>query len=398
LVVTKISSRGMPLARTAAPTAHVRAVIALVCERFAAHPGELDERQWWLPTTRAQALAGLHDFLDHRFELFGPYEDALSERDPFLFHSLLSPALNLGLVTPSEVIEHALAAAGRKRVPLASVEGFVRQIIGWREFVRGIYWRPMPGYAERNALDAHRRLSALYWTGDTRRGRLEAVLASGRYIARMSKYSKGCRYDLDTSDRQRRLPVHDPLLELPRSPSRAARRQPADALSVAEPGREGRRRTHADPRAGRGVSRAPRSTKAVSRVTRRSPRRRGFVSDEGCNDGGPCAMSRPPNGTEVARGDPSGDDAGHPGTSNVRPPPARPDHARSPSRLDRRAELPRWRLVAAARRPADALGAADGAHTGAADGGKVGRGAPLTRRNAVSTLADTSTSLIDFAD
>jgi deoxyribodipyrimidine photolyase-related protein len=99
----------------------------------------LSEDRWWLPTTRRQALAWLGEFLRKRFDLFGPYEDALSTRDPFLFHSVLSPVLNLGLLTPHEVLKRALRHAAHEAIRLNSLEGFVRQIIGWREFVRGIY-------------------------------------------------------------------------------------------------------------------------------------------------------------------------------------------------------------------------------------------------------------------
>ncbi len=107
----------VPPMRVAAATGHVRDVIEIVRRKFAQHPGEVDARQWWLPTTRAQALQGLDDFLENRLELFGPYEDALSGRDPFLFHSALTPALNLGLVTPAEVLERA--TGGGAKTPAA---------------------------------------------------------------------------------------------------------------------------------------------------------------------------------------------------------------------------------------------------------------------------------------
>jgi deoxyribodipyrimidine photolyase-related protein len=157
----------IPVLRTAEPTAHVREVAALVHERFADHPGELDVARWWLPTTRAQALAHLRDFLEQRLELFGPYEDALSERDPFLFHSALTPALNLGLVTPDEVIAQALAFAKERALPIASVEGFVRQIIGWREFVRGVYRECSERQEQSNFFGHHRRLTSHWHDGTT---------------------------------------------------------------------------------------------------------------------------------------------------------------------------------------------------------------------------------------
>jgi deoxyribodipyrimidine photolyase-related protein len=87
--------------------------------------------------------------------------------EPWLYHSLLSASLNLKLLSPREVVDAAEAAFRDGRAPLASVEGFIRQILGWREYVRGIYWTQMPGYLERNELDAHEELPAWYWTGQT---------------------------------------------------------------------------------------------------------------------------------------------------------------------------------------------------------------------------------------
>ena len=152
----------IPPLRIAQPTAHVREVIEIVRRRFDQHPGEIEPQKWWLPTTRAQALAGLDDFLENRLECFGPYEDALSDRDPFLFHSALTPALNLGLVTPGRVLERTLAAAAQRNAPIASVEGFVRQIIGWREFIRGVY-RQHSEKQEASNFFGHRRRLTDHW-------------------------------------------------------------------------------------------------------------------------------------------------------------------------------------------------------------------------------------------
>jgi deoxyribodipyrimidine photolyase-related protein len=127
----------IPDVNYANPTQHVQDVMKLVGEHFRGHPGQLDD--WWLPTTRRQALSWLRQFLDDRFYHFGPYEDALSNRGPWLFHSVLSPMMNMGLITPDEVLDRAVAVADEKQVPINSLEGFVRQIIGWREFIRGIY-------------------------------------------------------------------------------------------------------------------------------------------------------------------------------------------------------------------------------------------------------------------
>jgi len=147
------------------PDAVTREVIALVETRFARHPGRLESFAW--PVTRAQALQSLQGFVEQRLPLFGRYQDAMWPGDPWLFHSHLSAALNLKLLNPREVVAAAVAAWQSGHAPLASVEGFVRQILGWREYVRGIYWTQMPGYLERNALDARENLPEWYWTGAT---------------------------------------------------------------------------------------------------------------------------------------------------------------------------------------------------------------------------------------
>ena len=147
------------------PDPTTQAVLDLVNQRFADHPGRLDSFAW--PVTRAQGLEALRSFIAQRLPLFGRYEDALWPGEPWLYHSQLSAALNLKLIHPREVVEAAETAYRQGLAPLASVEGFIRQILGWREFVRGIYWTQMPGYLERNALDAQQDLPGWYWTGDT---------------------------------------------------------------------------------------------------------------------------------------------------------------------------------------------------------------------------------------
>ena len=125
----------IPAVHWPAPDQHARDVIALVEQRFAAHPGTASDFRW--PTTREQATAWLDDFVDNRLHNFGPYEDAMTVRSATAFHSALTPCLNLGLLTPAEIIERVMQRADA--LPIASLEGFIRQIIGWREFVRGIY-------------------------------------------------------------------------------------------------------------------------------------------------------------------------------------------------------------------------------------------------------------------
>ena len=157
------------------PDAITREVIELVNIRFAHHPGRLDGFAW--PVTRTQALQSLRAFMQERLPLFGRYQDAMWPGDSWLYHSHLSAALNLKLLNPREVVAAAEGAYHDGHAPLASVEGFVRQILGWREYVRGIYWTRMPGYAELNELDAQEDLPAWYWTGATDMACLRDALA-----------------------------------------------------------------------------------------------------------------------------------------------------------------------------------------------------------------------------
>ncbi len=157
------------------PDAITREVIALVNQRFADHPGRVDSFAW--PVTRAQALQSLQAFIKERLPLFGRYQDAMWPDDAWLYHSHLSAALNLKLLNPREVVAAAEAAHHDGHAPLASVEGFIRQILGWREYVRGIYWTQMPGYLERNALGAREDLPAWFWTGATDMACLRDALA-----------------------------------------------------------------------------------------------------------------------------------------------------------------------------------------------------------------------------
>jgi deoxyribodipyrimidine photolyase-related protein len=117
--------------------------------------------------TRAQALQAFHDFLRHRLALFGDYEDALTRRSHVVYHSLLSPYLNLGLLQPLELATAVEAAYRAGKAPINAAEGFIRQIIGWREFMYWQYWRQMPGLLEQNAWAAERRLPKFVWTGNT---------------------------------------------------------------------------------------------------------------------------------------------------------------------------------------------------------------------------------------
>jgi deoxyribodipyrimidine photolyase-related protein len=151
--------------RSFQPDAITREVLDLVADRFADHPGSCESFDY--PVTHEQALAANRDFLHHRLAGFGTFQDAMWEDRPWLYHSRLSAAMNLHLLDPRKVIEDAEAAWRDGDVPLNAAEGFIRQILGWREYVRGVYWRFMPDYLERNALDAEADLPGFYWTGRT---------------------------------------------------------------------------------------------------------------------------------------------------------------------------------------------------------------------------------------
>ena len=161
----KAGPQNVPPPTRFAPDNITQEVIALVNAQFASHPGTLHTFGW--PVTRAQALLALQAFVDQRLPLFGLYEDAMWAGEAWLYHSHLSCALNLKLLNPREVVQAAEDAYRAGHAPLAAVEGFIRQILGWREYVRGIYWTQMPDYLERNALGAQAELPDWYWTGDT---------------------------------------------------------------------------------------------------------------------------------------------------------------------------------------------------------------------------------------
>ncbi|APW43440.1 cryptochrome/photolyase family protein [Rhodoferax saidenbachensis] len=161
----KAGPQNVPPPTRFAPDAITLEVIALVNTQFASHPGALHTFGW--PVTREQAVVALQAFIQERLPMFGLYEDAMWSGEAWLYHSHLSCALNLKLLQAREVVQAAEDAYRAGHAPLAAVEGFIRQILGWREYVRGIYWTQMPSYLERNALDAHAELPAWYWTGET---------------------------------------------------------------------------------------------------------------------------------------------------------------------------------------------------------------------------------------
>lgn len=147
------------------PDATTEAVLDLVGRRFGNRFGDLEP--FWFAVTRADARRALTHFIKTALADFGDHQDAMLDGEDWLFHSSLSQYLNCGLLTPREVGLAVLEAHRERQLPLNSVEGFVRQILGWREFVRGIYWLKMPDYAALNALDGKRKLPAFYWSGET---------------------------------------------------------------------------------------------------------------------------------------------------------------------------------------------------------------------------------------
>jgi deoxyribodipyrimidine photolyase-related protein len=155
----------MPRPLSFEPDAITREVLALVAERFGDHPGTLDGFDF--AVTPADADRQREHFLRYALPGFGDCQDAMLTGEPFLWHSILSPYINCGLLDPLELCRRAEAEYRAGRAPLNAVEGYIRQIVGWREFVRGIYWREGPDYSSRNFLNATRPLPGFYWTGET---------------------------------------------------------------------------------------------------------------------------------------------------------------------------------------------------------------------------------------
>jgi deoxyribodipyrimidine photolyase-related protein len=147
------------------PDEVTREVIEHIQTHMPELPGHCDMFDW--PVTREQALQALTDFVEHRLPLFGLYEDAMWMGEPWLYHSKLSAAMNLKLIGAREVVEAVEQAYQRGHAPLAAAEGFIRQVLGWREYVRGVYWLNMPHYLELNALQATHPLPQVYWDANS---------------------------------------------------------------------------------------------------------------------------------------------------------------------------------------------------------------------------------------
>ncbi|OJF94369.1 cryptochrome/photolyase family protein [Pararhizobium antarcticum] len=160
------------------PDATTGRVLELVAARFADHFGSLEDFRF--AVTRADAEMALDHFIEHHLALFGDYQDAMLSADPFLHHSLLSAYINVGLLDPLVVCRRVERAYLEGKAPLNCVEGFIRQIIGWREYVRGVYWLKMPDYAQANFFENDRPLPDFYWTAETDLNCLKTVISETR--------------------------------------------------------------------------------------------------------------------------------------------------------------------------------------------------------------------------
>lgn len=163
------------------PDAEVEEVLALVEARFGKHFGDL--RPFGFATTRAQALEVLDHFVTHALPRFGDFQDAMLAGEPYLFHAVISPYLNIGLLDPLEVCQKVQAAWEGGAVPINAAEGFIRQIIGWREYVRGIYFLEGPEYPTRNVLGHDRDLPGFYWGAETQMRCVSQAVAQTRELA-----------------------------------------------------------------------------------------------------------------------------------------------------------------------------------------------------------------------
>lgn len=164
----------MPQLFKVVPDATTREVMALITARFPGHIGTLDSFHY--AVTRKDALRALDHFIIEALPKFGDYQDAMLTGEPFLYHSSLSPYINCGLLLPLEVCQAVESAYKKGQAPLNCVEGYIRQIMGWREYIRGIYWLKMPDYEESNYFEARRNLPEFYWTGQTNMACVKAVV------------------------------------------------------------------------------------------------------------------------------------------------------------------------------------------------------------------------------
>jgi deoxyribodipyrimidine photolyase-related protein len=164
----------MPTPKATAPDAITQNVLALVEARFSNHFGDL--LQFWYAVTRKDAEAAFTAFVKNALPHFGDYQDAMLTGEPFLYHAVVAQYLNCGLLDPLRICQEVEAAYQAGKVPLNAAEGYIRQVIGWREYVRGIYWLKMPGYERENFFDHKRPLPDFYWTADTEMACVKAAV------------------------------------------------------------------------------------------------------------------------------------------------------------------------------------------------------------------------------
>ena len=155
----------IPKTFSAKPDNITSEVLKLVEVNFRDHFGHL--KPFHYAVTRNQALRALKTFVSQRLKNYGEYQDAMLQDDAWMYHSHLSLYLNCGLLLPLECVQEVEQALKEKDIPLNSIEGFIRQIIGWREFMRGIYWLKMPEYEQQNFLNANQKLPSFFWTSET---------------------------------------------------------------------------------------------------------------------------------------------------------------------------------------------------------------------------------------
>ncbi|NBX76545.1 MAG: cryptochrome/photolyase family protein [Proteobacteria bacterium] len=167
-------TKAIPQVYKPKPSTELRSVQTLTDFLFEDHPG--DSQLFWLPTSRKEALDWLEVFIEERLSFFGDYEDAMTTESDFVYHSVLTPVLNLGLITPEEIIQKVTTPKVLKKVPLNSLEGFVRQIIGWREFIRGIYQNYSEQEDVQNFWNHQRKLSPAWYSGETGLPPLDAAI------------------------------------------------------------------------------------------------------------------------------------------------------------------------------------------------------------------------------
>jgi len=179
----KALPRGLhgPIRLSFTADAITREVLTLVSSRFAHHYGGLDGFDY--PVTHAEAERLWLNFLDFGLAAFGDYQDTMASGEPFLFHARIGAALNVGLLDLRRLCADVEAAYRKGHVALNAAEGFIRQLIGWREYVRGIYWLQMPDYARRNAFGNDRPLPEFYWTGRTRMNCIRQVIGQTLELA-----------------------------------------------------------------------------------------------------------------------------------------------------------------------------------------------------------------------